>query len=204
MSDNVRMLPCQLTQDEIDTRGRLLARKVADLVDLEEDKKAKAKEFTDQIKGIEEEIVKLSEAVNTGKEKRPIPVSDHDDIRRFCIETIRHDTMDVVESRAMTSEEAEKARNPTLFDERATAHSRDDDPPKDYAAGTPPEVAAHITASVNEQPDPTCTCGSTTPGIHADECPAVGGVSKAPADPPPGTEVTDPAGLLEGKPDGTA
>jgi hypothetical protein len=193
MSDNVRMLPCQLTQEEIDTRGRLLARKVADLVELEDEKRAKVKEFTDQIKGIDEEIGKLSEAVNTGKERRPIPVSDKHDNRRFCVDTIRHDDLSVVESRAMTSEEVEKARNPTLFDERATAHSRDDEPA--HAADTiaPPEPAT---------PDPACTCGSTTPGIHDDACPAVGG--QQPPDPPPGTEVTDPASLLEGKPDGTA
>lgn len=181
MSDtNVRQLLCVLSPEEVDRAGRLLARKIADRTLKVEERKEKAKAMADEISEIDAEIERLSEAVNTGKERRPIPVSERKDNRRFCVETIRHDTLDVIETRAMSTEEAEQARQPSLFDERATAQSRDDVPPPEAALGTtePPANDASPT-----EPAPP----------EAIDVP-----------PPEAAIVTDPGALLSGKPDGTA
>jgi hypothetical protein len=207
MANDVRQLQCALTPEEIDIKGRLLARKISEREAADEERKSAAKRAGDAIKVADEEIAKLAEAVNTGKEKRPIVVSDRHDNRRFCVETIRHDTLAVIETRAMNREEAEKAQQPTLFDERATADSRDDTPAEPAHAPAPAEAGQVIPGPFAQGAaatgEPGCTCGSTTDGVHEDACASLQGQAAAPPL-PPGAEVTDPGGLLSGKPDGTA
>jgi hypothetical protein len=204
METQVRQLPFQLTPEDIDTRARLLARKLADRNEKEAEKSAAAKRAGEEIKALDLEIDKLTDAVNTGKERRPIPVSEQSDNRRFCVETIRHDTMAVIETRAMTTDEVAKATQPTLFDERSTAQSRDDMPPTDASTeGEPAQLAApsSIEGHKIEHTGDECEECHELNDVHKDDCSKI---RPAATEPPADAAITDPGGLLSGKPDGTA
>jgi hypothetical protein len=195
-----KMLPCHLDDDAVQERGRLLAVCVQEISDLEEEKKAKVKEYADQIKAKEERKAELAESVVTRTERRPVPISEVQDNRLFKIDTIRHDTMAIIDSRAMTADEAEQARQPALFDDRATAQSRDDRPPADQSLSSADTQAAPAPATAPT--GPCDKCGEAN-GVHLDNCPEVNPAMPAPPA-PADTEITAPAALLEGKPDGNA
>lgn len=155
MQENTKSLPVTLTAAEIEQRSKTLARRIVDLGDLEEEKKEVVKGFGERIKAAEAEIQDLAEAVNTGKEKRLVAVYERHDKRRFCVETVRADTEEVIETRAMNEDECNAARQPSLFSDDARTGER---------AERPPVVPLHPPAC----PD----CGEL--GMHKLDCPAVG------------------------------
>lgn len=68
----IRHLSFVLTEDELLARGRELARKVREHIDMELAKKAAAKKFKDDLDTLNEEISKLQRTIETGKESRPV------------------------------------------------------------------------------------------------------------------------------------
>lgn len=103
-------LPAKLTPEEIENRSRQLARQIESIADVEEEKSKIARQFGEKLKGMRLLAMTLAHAVSSGEESRPVLCSERADYRRFCIETYRHDTSEVVETRAMEADEAEEAR----------------------------------------------------------------------------------------------
>lgn len=220
-TQDIRNLPCLLDDEDRALRGRWLASKLLTLEEVKAEASEKAKEYKTQKDGLEDEIAKLRDAVDTGKEVRPVPCTARPDARRFCIEIIRHDTLEVVETRAMTKDEIEEHQQPRLFDERSTAHGRDDRPPPEAPPGndtqpippgevpapaegaqaTPPPAEGDQQQAAAERPTAVpgqcVTCGEI--GGHALDCAELGA-----APPAAGTEITDPGSVLAGGEPGEA
>ena len=103
-------LPAKLTPEEIENRSRQLARQIETIAEVEEEKAKNARQFGEKLKGMRLLAMTLAHAVSSGEEARPVLCSERADYRRFTIETYRHDTSEVVESKAMTADQVEEAR----------------------------------------------------------------------------------------------
>lgn len=194
---DARMLPVRLSEEEVHQRSRTLARMTIERDEIEEEKKASAKVFTDRLKEYDSQIHDLADAVNTSKEKRLVGIQEQHDKRRFCVDTVRIDTMETIDTRAMTADEVDEARQPALFeDARRSADSRDDVAPADDDdrrtkvshgfSGSPLEPVRPVGSA--KCPD----CG--TVGGHSLECSALANSAEASV---PSTERVPVAGAIE-------
>lgn len=115
MEPHYRTLPVKLTEDERLARAKDAAAKVAEYAAIESQKKALTSELTAKMKELRSETQILSRAVQSGIEHQPVEVVERRNEDRYTIELVRMDTMEVVESRAMTPAE----RQAELFPEAA-------------------------------------------------------------------------------------
>ncbi len=107
-------LPCSLTEAELAERGQALAKLVPEIEEKEEEKKASAKVFKDQIDAMTEKSLKLSNAISTRSEERPVECHKQYDLRKATWKIVRLDTGEMVESGKMTDEE--RTMGKSLFD----------------------------------------------------------------------------------------
>lgn len=108
-------LAVALQPDEIQDRARMLARTIEEIADVEQEAKKIASQFGTKLKGLRQSATALAHTVSSGEEKRPALCSERADMRRFAIDTYRHDNGEVVETRVMTQDEVEEARQTNLF-----------------------------------------------------------------------------------------
>lgn len=178
-------LDISLSDEEVADRGERLARAVAERKTVEEEKAKATRAFAERLKAIDLRVLQLTNAVNDRKEARPVLVSDRADLRRLLIETYRHDTGAVIDSRPMTQDELEEARQMNIFGPgvgvRVATEQR---PPLAVVAPPPAETAA------GEDTDGGPTV-SEAEGEAETASDAAAGDDE--------TAVTDPEGLLNGK-----
>ena len=183
MSTETRQLEVKLSEDEVASKALQLARTLEEISDIEKQAKESARKFGEQLKTRRSSVELLARAVTSRKERRPVVVSERADERRFCVEIVRHDTMEVIDSRPMSTDEMEEARQGSLF-ARSTADS-DDGPPPDEAGPCAecgakgghalscsvlglPEATADATAANGEPaPDDPATTITATPELLA-------------------------------------
>lgn len=217
-------LSCTLTEEERADRGQTLARKRLEANELREEAKESAKGFKERVDALDGEIDELAAAVDSGKEKRVVGVQQRSDIRRYCVETIRIDTLEVLETRAMRKEEIEEATQGRLFDPSKQARETSDssDAPPAGAEGAPAAKRSRRTKEAAAPPaDPLAVTPAATSdapecrkcgekGGHLLECPELQAAQDAPkpeeaaappaaASVPPVGEITNPAGVLAGE-----
>ncbi len=117
-----------LTDEDRLTKLQRLAVVDAEVIRLEEEKKAAAKVFTNQIKPLEAEREGILKALADGTEKRMVDCYEDFDERLGNVYVRRVDTDEVVEERAMTAAEREESaerRQGNLFGD----DTRDTDAP---------------------------------------------------------------------------
>lgn len=100
-----RMLPCDLTDQELLQRGQKVAELVAKKEALEAEKKDTASEFKAKIDRLESDIASIAKEVRSKKEYREVEVSTTKDYKRKVAETVRQDTGELVEQRTLTPAE---------------------------------------------------------------------------------------------------
>lgn len=100
-----KWLPVKLTKDQILERASKAANLVAQRADLESEKSAKNREYSEKFKEIDGEMSKLSKAVAAGEESQNVVC----EVRRSYLEkrviTIRKDTYEIVDDRKMYENE---------------------------------------------------------------------------------------------------
>jgi uncharacterized coiled-coil DUF342 family protein len=74
-----QLIPVKLSSKEIQAKGELLAEQVIALAELRDEKASAASDFNRQIKELQEQVDKLSQAVNSGFELREAPGLPFDD-----------------------------------------------------------------------------------------------------------------------------
>lgn len=137
-----KKLQVALSAEERELKTKELARTIEQIPVLELEAKEIAKKWSDRLKAEKARALDLAGCVSTGKETREIPVTERVDPRRFVVETIRHDTMEVISERALTQDEMEELRQGDLFTQHAegTADATDRAPAND----TPPAPNADV------------------------------------------------------------
>ncbi len=157
-----RQLPVKLTDEERMTRATTAAEKQREIGQIETQKKEVSSELGRKLKDLRKEIETIQRAVLTGSEHQKVQVEERRNEERRTIETVRLDTVEVIDTRPMTFEErqgklaleAEKktARKPASSDAKKTpskkkagAKAAKKSPPKKAAAkrfGTKKKAAA--------------------------------------------------------------
>lgn len=126
---DLRHLSVELTEDEIDDKGRELARLLVLHERAEAAEKDRAKAAKDAIKLQAIEIAKLQHVVHNGAEVRPVEVVTRYDYVHSVARVIRVDTGETVETRAMTAAEKQEEMFPRSRVEVVGPGRRDGDPP---------------------------------------------------------------------------
>jgi hypothetical protein len=98
-------LPCELTNEEKRLRGEALAQKRQEWEEVERAKKAATQHAKAEQERIDAEADLLAEAIRTGREYRDIEVNEQKNLDSRAMETIRLDTGEVIDSRALRSDE---------------------------------------------------------------------------------------------------
>jgi len=106
----VRMLPVDLTDSQVMHRSKTLARCVGEQRQQEQEKSSVMASYTQAIKGLKAEIERLGEVVSSRQEDQPIDCEVRPDLDKKTIEVWRLDLDKKVDSRAMSVEEVERAK----------------------------------------------------------------------------------------------
>lgn len=118
-----KSLPCELTQDEFEKKGKRIDKVVKDLVKLEAQKAEVVKEFKEKIDKLEVERDLLAKQLGDKAEERFVEVKwkcSPDQARK---ELIRLDTKETVEKQTMTTAEiAEVTQGKLPLDKDASKH----------------------------------------------------------------------------------
>lgn len=110
----IRALPVRLTDDERLEFGKRLAEELSNLYAMEDNKKSVASKLGKEIETQEELVNKIRYKVASGTEDRPIDCHEDPNVELRTMELVRMDTGKVIESRPMSSEELNKARQKEL------------------------------------------------------------------------------------------
>lgn len=109
-SENIqRVLPVKLTADERDERGRELSQAWDDYEVIEEEKKDVSKGLTKKLRDKRADISKLSRTLKVGVEPRVVTCRWVEDFNHNVKRLVRQDTGDIVEERALTTDERQLA-----------------------------------------------------------------------------------------------
>lgn len=98
-------LTCELTEQEIDERGRRACALHGEIEALEAHRKAVASELAGRLKRLRDDHTKLTTAVTTGKEVRPVDCEVLADLYQRAFITVRLDTGEEHARRAMSPQE---------------------------------------------------------------------------------------------------
>ncbi len=119
-------LDCVLTQEERLERGKELAAYGGKVDELKDEKKVAGSEYTQAIKNTEAKVRELRRAVKDGEEERMVPCEFQPDTEKWEIVTVRLDTNEEVDRRAMSPGEREANSQGQLFDEDGNAINAED------------------------------------------------------------------------------
>ena len=97
------LIECSLSDEDKEEKRKRLESVDREIIRLEEEKKAAAKVFTNQIKPLQAERESILGALDSGTEKRHVEVYEHFDERLGKVEVRRVDTDAVIEERAMAA-----------------------------------------------------------------------------------------------------
>lgn len=105
-------LPCPLTEAELLERGQRISELVREHGAVEEEKRSAASEYKTRLDDLDKQIRDLAVEVRSKSALRPVEVRREKDYERDVEETIRCDTGEVIETRALAPGE----RQAQLFD----------------------------------------------------------------------------------------
>src|SRR5262249_29735219 len=108
MAQTFRDLPCRLSDSEIQAMGEQLADLELEYKRVDEERKTRAAEFRDQLESINNRIGILSREIQAREQVRQVECGIGRNERLGLIETVRWDTGEVIDRRAMTAEERQK------------------------------------------------------------------------------------------------
>lgn len=111
-------LPVKLAPEDVAARAQSLANRIEGVAKLKLEAAETAKGYKDRIKDEETAIAELANVVAHKREKRAVLCTINYDTRRHSVDTVRTDTGEIVDSRAMTAEEIEDANQGKLFGDR--------------------------------------------------------------------------------------
>ena len=100
-----RQLPCKLTPEELQARGKAAAEVAAQREHLDNQRKEAAAEYKAQIARKETELDHLFTQLRSGQEHRDVEVEIVKNYRTKSVKTTRTDTGDAIDTRAMTPAE---------------------------------------------------------------------------------------------------
>lgn len=103
-----RWLPVELSEKEIAERGGSLSQLMKEVDELELEKEASGKVFKEKISAINGRISKLAESIRDGKECKNVTVEIVTNYSAGTYAVTRTDTMEVLESRRLTSDECQR------------------------------------------------------------------------------------------------
>ncbi len=112
-----RFLPCKLTPDEIRERGEKLASLRNQIADVEASKKQAMENFKSQLTTLTKIADDITEEISTKSEWRSVEITENKDFDKKKAFTIRLDTEEVVETRALTPKELQQG----LFNDKPLA-----------------------------------------------------------------------------------
>lgn len=102
---NTRMLECPLDQDQLLQRGKALSECLQMIEGIEDEKKQTNNRLKERMGKIEITARLLASEIRTRHERRAVEISTVKDWLRKCEETIRLDTGEVIDTRALTPQE---------------------------------------------------------------------------------------------------
>lgn len=102
------ILPVQLTEDEIASRGEKLAALFQLLEQLKSDRSDEMQEWKKRIDDKQAEAHQLAIVITGGWEDRPVSTCTTFDYKRLTVTTTRTDTGEILNSRPMTEEERQR------------------------------------------------------------------------------------------------
>jgi hypothetical protein len=120
-----RTLSVELGDEELKQKSDVLATRIEELDEVEQQRKSAMDGFKDHIKEIQGDISSLARQLRTRRENRVTPCMWERDDARMSMLLIRQDTGEIVETRPMRDDE----RQPSLFAEAP--------PPVVSGGGTP-------------------------------------------------------------------
>lgn len=101
----IEQVMCVMTDAERIAKGELLARMAFELGDLEEQKAAAGRDFTNRIKNLRTEQGKVADDVRSGTELRDVECVEKPDWKEHVVSVVRCDTGEIVRRRPMTPSE---------------------------------------------------------------------------------------------------
>lgn len=113
-----KKLPVALSNVERDDYARQLASEVAKLEEMDEQKRTWASTFNKERKKQADQVLEITDKVNSGKEDRLVRCEVLHDYARRVVEVIREDTREIVETRAMNKAEYEAGVQGRLGEDR--------------------------------------------------------------------------------------
>lgn len=102
---DTRDLPVKLNDDEVLLRADEAAKTTRAMYEAEQRRKDVGKALKEEVDDLQAKLKKLARIVETRTEDRPVEVEWERDDRRMMMTLVRRDTGQVVETRAMNSEE---------------------------------------------------------------------------------------------------
>ena len=105
---NTENLPCKLSDEELRLRGKKLATLWAEIAQIETRKKVAMQEFKQEIESREADCLTLVKQINEGQEWREVQIEEVKDWEASSVRTIRIDTGEMVNVRAMTPRETQR------------------------------------------------------------------------------------------------
>jgi hypothetical protein len=118
---DTRSLPCTLSERELAERRDKLAGLVGEIVKVEAEKKIATSTFAERLKELGGAAREAAKQIRDRSEYRQVEVSERHDPVRFCVDTYREDTGELVETRPMTDGEIANAKQlmlPSVAEER--------------------------------------------------------------------------------------
>lgn len=103
-----RILPVALTPDEVRERGRMLARELGEMQQLEADQASQRKEMKEDLEEQSGKVSGLGRVVREGLEHRPVECECRLNMALGLVEEIRLDTGEIIASRSFR--ESDKLR----------------------------------------------------------------------------------------------
>lgn len=117
-----KKLPVRIGPEEYEKTAEKLAVKIAEVDKLEASKKEAAKDFTDRIMIAAREQEALRKIVETHTKEEMVPCEETPDFTKNRVVTIRLDTQEQIEERAMDSGERAKWGQGDLVPESSSAN----------------------------------------------------------------------------------
>lgn len=111
---DLRNLPCDLSEEELQIKADHLAQSITDLVQVEEHKKTSMAEYKEIINELKARIVKLGTEIKARAEERLVEVEERKDPLTNTIDMIRLDTGEILESRKIDGQELGAERKLTV------------------------------------------------------------------------------------------
>ncbi|MBL8600331.1 MAG: hypothetical protein JNK72_00260 [Myxococcales bacterium] len=116
MSSKIQRLPCKLSEYDKAQRAKLATQLIAEYRSKEDAQKLAAKEANLELKTLRSTLEEAARASREGIETRDVETREQPVFESWEMETVRLDTMEVIDRRPMTKEEHARYRQGTLIE----------------------------------------------------------------------------------------